>query len=252
MRPCARAGKGASTAALHSDARHAPTRLHPPGTLSPSRLRGPCRMKRCARGVLSGAAPRALSPCAIHGADRGIFSAWAGDPPPGRNPVSRCVSSRGTLSPRPPRSPPSCLGSLLPIAIRWMICTGHIPRRTPRSCLFKKSAMPSPRRQQPRYQGSLASCAFHPVRLRPSRSHPPCSSNLPQGFAGGASLGERRGRSPGAGYADSRHVPEAVRRAPGAESFPRRHRSKPAHPRPRSRNRPDDPHLTRIPSGANG
>jgi hypothetical protein len=73
-----------------------------------------------------------------------------------------------------------------------------LPRPPPRSCLLEKTAIPSPRRQQPVRQGSTASCGLHPVRVRPSRSQPLCSSNLPQGSGGGASPGERSGRPRGA------------------------------------------------------
>jgi hypothetical protein len=44
-----------------------------------------------------------------------------------------------------------------------------------------KIRIPSPRRQQPRYQGSLASCPIHPVRLRPSRPQVPGAGRTPKG-----------------------------------------------------------------------
>ena len=48
-------------------------------------------------------------------------------------------------------------GTLLPIAIGWMMCQGQHPPPTPPSCLSEKTAIPSPRRQRPLYQGSHAS-----------------------------------------------------------------------------------------------
>ena len=81
-------------------------------------------------------------------------------------------------------APPSSLGCLLPIAIGWMICPDELPRPLSRSCPLEKTAMPSPRRQQPLNQGSLASCRFHPVRLRPSPSQPPSTSTSPRVFWG--------------------------------------------------------------------
>jgi hypothetical protein len=73
----------------------------------------------------------------------------------------------------------------------------------------KKTAIPSPRRQQPLCQGSLASCSFHPVRLRPSRPHSLSPSNLPQGV-----VGEVRASASGGG---ARPGPAA----PTIDRFPR-------------------------------
>jgi hypothetical protein len=89
-----------------------------------------------------------------------------------------------------------CPGCLLPIAIGW-ICTGGPRRPASRSCPFEKNAMPSPRRQHPVCQGSLASCGSHPVRLRPSHGQPPRSSNLSQGFWGRCEPWRAEGALPG-------------------------------------------------------
>jgi hypothetical protein len=56
-----------------------------------------------------------------------------------------------------------------------------VPRRHPAvrplSC-FQKTRMPSPRRQQPIYQGPRASCDTRPVRDRPSRRIAPARTGL--------------------------------------------------------------------------
>jgi hypothetical protein len=63
-------------------------------------------------------------------------------------------------------------GTLLRIAIRRMWCQARHPPPPPRSCLFEKTRIPSPRRQQPVYQGPDAPCRSPPVRLRPSQWRP--------------------------------------------------------------------------------
>jgi hypothetical protein len=70
----------------------------------------------------------------------------------------------------PPCSPASRRGRLLPIAIRWMMYPGDPPPRDHDYCPSQKTRIPSPRRQQPIYQGTPSSCPIHPVRVRPS--HP--------------------------------------------------------------------------------
>ena len=49
------------------------------------------------------------------------------------------------------------------------LCFREVPPRRATPVPFEKSAMPSPRREQPIYQGPRASHGTHPVRDRPSR-----------------------------------------------------------------------------------
>ena len=82
-----------------------------------------------------------------------------------------------SMSGAPNRSHPAFIpvpgaGTLLQIAIGWMMCQDGHPPPLPPSCLSEKTAIRSPRRQRPFYQGSHASCCSPPVRLRPSRSQP--------------------------------------------------------------------------------
>jgi hypothetical protein len=86
--------------------------------------------------------------------------------------------------------PPSSQVALILIALGWMMCPGCHPARPRRSCLFKKIAIQSPRRQQPVYQGSDASCRFPPARDRPSDPRPSSTFTLP-----GESSSQRVGRS---------------------------------------------------------
>ena len=167
--------------------------------MSRSRLRRPPRYETSApRDVIPREARAAPSPAPAPSSDRGIFSTGQViRSPAGIPPVRMCFFSR-SVYPQPERAQslaaqpknlavasPSCPGCLLPIAIGW-----NLPRRASVPAVtilpLQKTAIPSPRRQQLIYQGSLASCGFHPVRLRPSRSHPPCSSNLPQEVLGEA------------------------------------------------------------------
>jgi len=70
-------------------------------------------------------------------------------------------------------------GTLLRIAIRWMMCHGRHPPPMPRSCLFEKFGWPSPRRQQPIYQGPDAPCRSPSDCVRSSRSQPSRVATLP-------------------------------------------------------------------------
>jgi hypothetical protein len=72
----------------------------------------------------------------------------------------------------------SCAGRRLPIAIRWMMCHGKHPPPLPPSTLVEKTRIPSPRRQQPLYQGPDAPCRAPPVRHRPSSSQPSSLAGL--------------------------------------------------------------------------
>ena len=112
-------------------------------------------------------APPALALCTIQGADRRIYFP-ALDPRPTRTGLPRMHG--GT---HPPHWPPSSRGRLLPIAIRWMMCPGRPSATSSRYLSSQITRMPSPRRQHLLYQGSLASCTLHPVRVRTSHRRPP-------------------------------------------------------------------------------
>jgi hypothetical protein len=75
------------------------------------------------------------------------------------------------------------------------MCQDRHPPPPPPSCLSQKTRMPSPRRQHPLYQGSLASCTIHPVRLRPSRSRPSSFATSPNAVRAGAMRRDVRSRS---------------------------------------------------------
>ena len=138
---------------------------------------------------------------------------------------------------------PSCPGCLLPIAIGWMICTRNLPRPTSRSLPLPKNRDPVPSPAAawlPRISGILRI----PSGPRPAVTtaatqlfQPP-----PGVFGGGASLGERRGRSLGPCYAHDQHGRgNEIRSTPaGAASWTRR---------PRARERADRRSPRRRPSG---
>ena len=100
----------------------------------------------------------------------------------GRRPVADVQHRRPSIATltradSPDRGPPAFIrapaaGTLLRIAIGWMMCQHRHPPAPPPSCPLRKTAMPSPRRQHPVYQGSLHPAGPPPVRLRSSRPQP--------------------------------------------------------------------------------
>ena len=83
-----------------------------------------------------------------------------------------------------------------------------------------KNRIPSPRRQQPLYQGSLASCRSPPVRVRPSRSQP-------SGFATSPMRPMRRnGRSRTGWLLHEARVPRLTGLLPARGSHPHFFRSR--------------------------
>jgi hypothetical protein len=90
---------------------------------------------------------------------------------PWRSPGRRWTSFQSVPAGVPsgdPTYPSSSQGLLLRIAIRVDVCPADFRAVAPPSCSLK-TAMPSPRRERPIYQGKHASRGSHPVRDRPSR-----------------------------------------------------------------------------------
>jgi hypothetical protein len=139
---------------------------NPPGPIAPWRCAARRGGNACARGH-----GRRLHLDPGHLVDEagcGLRAPPASASSVGEGPPSMPVSNRG----RPAFIRRPGTGTLLPIAIGWMMCRDGHPPPTPSSCLSRKTAIRSPRRQRPLYQGSRAPCRSPPVRLRPSRSQP--------------------------------------------------------------------------------
>ncbi len=142
---------------------------HPEGALAPN-LNGHGWLR-----ATEGSCPHSTKACSRDG------GRLARPPPP---PAVLAPSSNP-----PPRAKPQL------IAIRWMMCQDKHPPPPPPSCLSQKTRMPSPRRQRPIYQGSLAPCRSpsdpHPVvtiapieslqRTAEPRGHPAFHPTLRRG-----------------------------------------------------------------------
>lgn len=66
------------------------------------------------------------------------------------------------------------------------VVRGTPPPPRPRSCLSRKTRMPSPRRQRRLYQGQQARCRSPPVRVRPSRGQASTSAGSPKTVRAGS------------------------------------------------------------------